>query len=257
VEIIVATDKLTIDTPEQVHLEFTLANIGSRFMAVLLDTLIQIVVHIALFLILLVMGYTFSFSQNYSIWLRALYIIAIFVLYVGYYAVFEVFWRGQTPGKRWAGIRVIKDSGRPINGFEAITRNAIRIIDQIPGIYAIGIVTMLLNSKNKRLGDFVAGTLVVHEKRVKESELFFNTSDTKTDVTLYQAGKLGIQEIELIETFLSRRLDIPPEVRRQNGVRIAEMIGSKLGIDPATRPADNENFLELVVKEFRNSARFR
>jgi uncharacterized RDD family membrane protein YckC len=258
VEIIVATDKLTIDTPEQVHLEFTLANIGSRFMAVLLDTIIQVLVYLALFLILtVVLQVNLAISSNYSVWILAIYILINFCIYVGYYAVFEVLWRGQTPGKRWAGIRVIKDSGRPINGFEAITRNAIRIIDQIPGIYAIGIVTMLLNSKNKRLGDFVAGTLVVHEKRVKESELFFNTSETKTDATLYQAGKLGIQEIELIETFLSRRLDIPPEVRRQNGVRIAEMIGSKLGIDPATRPADNENFLELVVKEFRNSARFR
>jgi uncharacterized RDD family membrane protein YckC len=257
VEIIVATDKLTIDTPEQVHLEFTLANIGSRFMATLLDTIIQIALYIGLFLILLMMGITFSFSRDYSTWIIAIYILANFVIYVGYFAVFEVFWRGQTPGKRWAGIRVIKDSGRPITGFEAIARNAIRIIDQIPGIYAIGIVTMLLNAKNKRLGDFVAGTLVVHEKRVKEAELFFNTSEIKTEGTLYQAGKLGIQEIELIETFLSRRLDIPPEVRRLNGVRIAELITAKLGIDPAQRLADNENFLELVVKEFRNTARFR
>lgn len=254
-----ATDKLTIDTPEQVHLEFTLANIGSRFMAVLLDTLIQVALYIALGIILVaVLRIDIWSSRNYSLWIIAIYILVNFSIYVGYYATFEVFWRGQTPGKRWAGIRVIKDSGRPINGMEAITRNALRIVDQIPGIYAVGIVTMLLNSRNKRLGDFVAGTLVVHEKKDKESELFFNTSGARIEGgALYQAGKLSIQEIELIETFLSRRLDIPPEVRKQNGVRIAEMIGSKLGIDPAARPPDNENFLELVVREFRNSARFR
>ena len=256
-----ATDKLTIDTPEQVHLEFTLANIGSRFMAVLLDTLIQVALYIGLLIILAIVASVNVWSpRNYSLWILAIYLLVNFCIYVGYYATFEVFWKGQTPGKRWAGIRVIKDSGRPINGMEAITRNALRLVDQFPGIYAIGIVTMLLNSKNKRLGDFVAGTLVVHEKKVAEaeSELFFNASDVKMEgVALYQAGKLGIQEIELIETFLSRRLDIPPEVRRQNGVRIAEMIGAKLGIDPAARPPDNENFLELVVREFRNSARFR
>jgi len=258
VEIIVATDKLTIDTPEQVHLEFTLANIGSRFMAVLLDTIIQAVVFVILLVFVsAVLRVQLSGSSTYSLWVLAIFILVNFCLFVGYHAAFEVFWRGQTPGKRWAGIRVIKDSGRPINGFEAIARNAVRIIDQLPAMYGIGIITILLNSKNKRLGDFVADTLVVHEKKVKESELFFNTSATKTEAVLYQAGKLGIQEIELIETFLSRRLDIPPDIRRQNGVRIAEMIGSKLGIDPAARPADNENFLELVVKEFRNSARFR
>ena len=52
-------------------------------------------------------------------------------------------------------------------------------------------------------------------------------------------------------------LDIPPDVRRQNGIRIAVMIAGKLGIDPNARPADNENFLELVVRQFRNTARFR
>src|SRR5205807_1184064 len=141
-----------------------------RFMAVLLDTLIQVSLYLALFLLLISVGISFS-SSNYSLWVVAIYILANFCIYVGYFAFFEIFWRGQTPGKRWAGIRVIKDSGRPINGFEAIARNALRIIDQIPGIYAIGIVTMLLNAKNKRLGDFVAGTLVVHEKRTKEPEL--------------------------------------------------------------------------------------
>ena len=116
---------------------------------------------------------------------------------------------------------------------------------------------MLLNSKNRRLGDFVAGTLVVHDKTSKDSDLFFNTSRTKADMVLYQATRLSVQEIELIETFLARRLDIPPEVRKQNAVRIAEMIGAKLGIGVDSRPADNENFLELVVQEFRNHAQFR
>jgi len=61
----------------------------------------------------------------------------------------------------------------------------------------------------------------------------------------------------LIETFLARRLDIPPEVRRQSALRIADMICSRLGIDPQTRPADTENFLELIVREFRDRAQYR
>jgi uncharacterized RDD family membrane protein YckC len=255
----VATDKLIIDTPEQVHLEFALANIGSRFMAVFADTAIQFV----LYLILLILdetvlgGAMFSKMASYQIWVVALLIFIYFCIYWGYFAVFEAIWNGQTPGKRWAGIRVIKDSGRPINVFEAIARNFLRIVDSIPFIYVVGIVTILLNSRNRRLGDFVAGTLVVHERKANESELFFNTPARTTDVALYQAAKLSIQEIELIETFLARRLDIPPEVRQLHGRRIAEMIGSKLGIEEAARPAGHEDFLELVVKEFRSRAHYQ
>jgi uncharacterized RDD family membrane protein YckC len=255
----VATDKLTIDTPEQVHLEFALADIGSRFMAVFADTLIQLVFYLALFIIeeTAMGGTIFAKMSRYQVWVIAIVIFIFFLIYWGYYTAFEALWNGQTPGKRWAGIRVIKDSGRPITPFEAMARNFLRPVDAFPGIYAVGIVTMLLNSKNRRLGDFVAGTLVVHEKTSKESDLFFNTPNVKSEVALYQAARLSVQEVELIETFLARRLDIPPQVRQHNGIRIANMIAAKLGIDQNARPADNENFLELVVKEFRNRAQFR
>lgn len=248
-----ATDKLIIDTPEQVHLEFVLAGIGSRFMAVFLDVIIEAVLYLVLFLITLIWISGGFFSANRSIWWQAILSLAIFCINWGYYAVFEALWKGQTPGKRWAGIRVIKDSGRPINAFEAITRNLVRFVDFLPGFYGFGVVTMLLNAKHRRLGDYVAGTLVVHESSDRESTLFFNTP-ARTDFTLHQAAGLTLQEAELIETFLARRLEIPPEVRRFNSQRIAEMISSRLKIPPESRPPDNENFLELMVREFRNRA---
>ncbi len=253
-----ATDKLIIDTPEQVHLEFVLADIGSRFMAALLDWIIQFLLYLVLFLIALVAfsASPFHMFSQYPVWLAAIYIFVLFCIYWGYYAAFEVFWKGQTPGKRWAGIRVIKDSGRPINAFEAIARNLVRIIDYLPGMYGVGVVTMLLDKKNRRLGDFVAGTLVVQETSAREAELFFNTS-TKTDFAFHQAAGLTLQEVELMETFLARRLDIPPEVRQQNAARISYRIATRLGIPREARPADNEDFLELMVKEFRNRAKYR
>lgn len=255
------SDKLTIDTPEQVHLEFVLADIGSRFMAVFADFVIQIAVAL-LFIIIdetADSGRMLSKLSGFQVWVKAVLIFLNFCLWWGYYAAFEALWNGQTPGKRWAGIRVIKETGRPINAFEAIARNLVRLVDLLPIIppYAVGIVTMLLNSKNRRLGDFVAGTLVVHDKKAQESELFFNTPQKAPEFSVYQAGRLGVPEIELIETFLARRLDIPAEVRQQSAVRIANMISAKLGIDASARPADNENFLELVVREFRNRAQYR
>jgi len=248
-------DKLTIDTPEQVHLEFTLAGIGSRFMATLLDTLIQALIYFVLFISALLFA-TNPFSGRAPIWVIAIFIFVFYCVYWGYYAIFEIVWKGQTPGKRWAGIRVIKESGRAISPFEAIARNLMRVVDWLPSLYGVGVVTMLLNSQNRRLGDFVAGTLVVHETSQRESTLFFNTGE-KAEFLFPQAAGLNLQEAELIETFLARRLDIPRDVRQQNAQRIAEMISARLGIPPEARPADNEIFLELMVKEFRNRAKYR
>ncbi len=250
------SDKLIIDTPEQVHLEFTLAGIGSRFTAVFLDVLIEALLYLLLFLLTLIWISGGIFNATRSIWWDAILTLIIFCINWGYYAIFEALWKGQTPGKRWAGIRVIKETGRPINTFEAIARNLVRFVDFLPGFYGIGVLTMLLNAKNRRLGDYVAGTIVVHETSDRESSMFFNTP-TRADSTLHQAAGLTVQEAELIETFLARRLEIPPEVRRYNAQRIADMISARLKIPPEARPPDNENFLELMVREFRNRAQYR
>jgi uncharacterized RDD family membrane protein YckC len=249
-------DKLTIDTPEQVHLEFVLAGIGSRFMAVFLDTLIQIAIFLVVIVSALVWSATPFFGEKTPLWIDALAIIVLFCLYWGYFATFEILWKGQTPGKRWAGIRVIKDSGRPINAFEAIARNLVRVVDYMPGFYGVGVVTMLLNSKHRRLGDYVAGTLVVHETSEREPQMFFSGAST-AEFAVPQAAQLTLQEAELIETFLARRLDIPSDVRWSNAQRIAQMVSTRLGIAPEARPANDEQFLELLVKEFRNRAKYR
>lgn len=247
-------EKLTIDTPEQVHLEFVLAGIGSRFMAVLLDSLIQGALYAVLFIVVaVVLANPFASTRT---WVIALGILVFFSIYWGYFTLFEIFWKGQTPGKRWAGIRVIKDSGRPINAFEAMSRNLVRIVDWLPGVYGVGLVTMMLDDKSRRLGDFVAGTLVVHETSDKESALFFNT-DAAAEFIFPQAAQLTLPEAELIEAFLARRLDIPAAIRQQNAQRIAEMVATRLNIPVESRPLDNENFLEILVREFRNRARLR
>lgn len=225
-------------------------------MALLIDTLIQSAVFIILGIAYFAMEMSLGNSGKlHSSWVIAIFGLAFFCLYWGYFAAFEVLWKGQTPGKRVAGIRVIKDTGRPVNVFEAITRNVLRAVDSLL-FYGVGVVTMLLNSRNRRLGDFVAGSLVVHESAAREAELFFNTS-AQSGSAFHQAAGLTLQEVELMETFLARRLDIPSEVRRVNAARIAHMIATRLGIPSEARPEDNENFLEIMVREFRNRATFR
>ncbi|MBV8197092.1 MAG: RDD family protein, partial [Candidatus Eremiobacteraeota bacterium] len=156
----------TIDTPEQSQIEFTVAGIGSRGVALLIDTLIQLLILVVGLLIFAILP-SFGVSAKLhaaNVWVAAALIVAGFLLYYGYFILFEVLWNGQTPGKRGLGIRVIKDSGRRLSALETIGRNLLRIVDQLPGFYAVGMTVSLLNRRNKRLGDLIAGSIVVRER---------------------------------------------------------------------------------------------
>src|ERR1039458_8845363 len=132
-------DKLTIETPEQTSLEFPLAGVGSRCMALLLDTLIQIIV--ALILVLLLSIFQLVSPGEASgwglggLWAQAIIVFGGFLILYGYFALFESIWNGQTPGKRVAHLRVIQESGRPIQVWQALARNLMRIIDSLPFCY--------------------------------------------------------------------------------------------------------------------------
>src|SRR5271163_584175 len=183
-------DQLNIETPEQVDLRFPIAGIGSRFLAILTDSILQMV---ALAILFLVFGLIVSAAPHVAgtttmvntgaKWFIAAAVLFYFLLYWGYFSLFEAFWNGQTPGKLLLKIRVIKDSGRQITLFESLARNLIRIVDALPSFYLIGVITMLCNKEQKRLGDLVAGTIVIHE-RSDEQPLMSHNSRTFTG-TLY------------------------------------------------------------------------
>src|SRR6202034_2475132 len=127
-------------------------------LAFAIDTLIQAALYlIAGIVFFLILGLGTSMGW-YVPWLvrPAVSGFILFAIYWGYFAAVEALWKGQTPGKRYAGIRVIKESGRPINAFEAIGRNLMRAVDGLPGIYGVGLVCMMMNRQSRRLGDFGA-----------------------------------------------------------------------------------------------------
>ena len=92
-------------------------------------------------------------------------IISLFLIFAGYFILFEWLWNGQTPGKRWLKLRVIRDDGRPLTLWEAIARNLLRIADAAPGfvlpVYSVGLIVIFLSGRDQRLGDMFAGTVVV------------------------------------------------------------------------------------------------
>jgi len=248
-------DNLTIETPEQTALEFPLAGIGSRFLAILADSAIQAVLAVAVGVTAV---YLFPLARLSSAvgpqWTLASAIILLFVIYSGYFAFFEAIWNGQTPGKRWAQIRVIKDDGRPISAYDSIARNTLRIVDELPTMYVTGVICIFFSKQNKRLGDYVAGTVVVHEKTIQEARPFLETkSDSSWPV--YDTSVITLDELHVIETFLHRRDSFEPSLRTSMAAKIARRIGEKVGANAMGWP-QTEKFLEAVYEQYRSTGRF-
>jgi uncharacterized RDD family membrane protein YckC len=272
-------DYLAIDTPEQVALQFSVAGVGSRFVAALVDNLIIVGFYIVAFfaLVLIVAGAAATGSKagaeldTASKWVLAIFIFLNFLLIWGYYALFEALWRGQTPGKRLMKLRVLKDSGRQITFFEALARNLLRFIDYLPGFYLVGVVTMLCNKRSKRLGDLVAGTIVVHE-HIEEAPLVYQSKTTITAPTGFAANeperlapwarpaaelfpadaiaRLGAQDLIVIETFFARLLDLPLDTRAAMARRIATQLTAKMAVPlPEGNP---ERALESIALQMRS-----
>jgi uncharacterized RDD family membrane protein YckC len=262
-------DQLNIETPEQVDLRFPVAGIGSRFVALLVDHLIQ-----ALIYLLIVIAFALMLSGSSSAkaegeldtaakWVVAAFVFLNFCLIFGYFALFEAFWHGQTPGKRLMKLRVIKDSGRQITLFESLARNLLRFVDILPGFYFAGVITMLCNRKNKRLGDLAAGTLVVHELPVDDrsadaflsGENFFAREEPQPDAALPAdaIARLDTADLHVMETFFARALDLDMQTRAAMAARIAARMAAKMKVPlPEGNP---ERTLEALAKAMRGTGR--
>ncbi len=251
-------DKLTIETPEQTALDFVVAGIGSRFIAVAIDILIQTAVWFVVGMLGLFasLGLSIAWPKT-GMWGVAVLILFFFVMWFGYYAIFEIVWNGQSPGKRITKIRVIKDSGRPLTPAETIGRNLMRIVDWLPSFYAIGIVTMLLNKQNKRLGDLLVGALVVREATLADLRPVWQSIDDPFLATLPPMGatQLTAEESALIESFLQRRLDLEPLVRFRMADHILRRLMPKLTI-PADNALSPERLLEALSYQRRATGRY-
>lgn len=255
-----AGEKLIIETPEQTSIEFPLAGIGSRFIAVLIDSLIQTGTMIVLGLMFLGLGYSvrgmFRNLPAYAgPWIAAILIFLFFLLMYGYFMLFESIWNGQTPGKRLTHIRVIKDSGQPITPIDAVARNLLRLVDQLPFGYGLGVLCAWISPQSKRLGDYVAGTVVVHEKPLENVSMQWDPP-AQASTHHYGANRLTPEEFALIETFLSRRNALEPGVRYDTAGGIVRRIESKLTLPPEGKPTA-EKLLEELSWERRSTAGYR
>jgi uncharacterized RDD family membrane protein YckC len=230
-------DRVAIATPEGVEVELILAGIGSRFIAGAIDFTIQLVVIISLGLITRPAGDAGA----------AIFSSAAFAMIFFYDVLFEVLGRGRTPGKRWTGLRVVREGGRPITLARSALRNILRLIDILPGFYAVGMTTIFITSRNQRIGDLAAGTHVVRyrhgdQRRMRESGLL--DIDPGPAVS-WDVAAVSQDDVAAVRAFLERRY----QLRAEHRVAIAGELASRLRPRVGGAPPDvgDESFLELLV----------
>src|SRR5215813_9764265 len=250
-----ADETLIIETPEHVELQFALATIGNRFLACMIDHLIQFGTLFITYIIVRNLssglrateGAIMGNDKGMSLWVMAIGILVAFVIFFGYFVFFETIWSGQTPGKRWMKLRVIQEDGRPIHFFAALSRNLIRFADMlIPPFYSVGIISVFASARAKRLGDYVANTVVVKERaaeapkfdEVFESEVIDTAMRRVAPQVVFQGDVRAAtsSEILAVENFLRRRYDIPEHPRLWLAWRIAIPLLEKIlpHYDPAS-----------------------
>jgi uncharacterized RDD family membrane protein YckC len=278
-QIIETEETLIIETPERVPLAFALASIGNRFLAVAIDHFIQyFTIFVVTWTFLSISGFgeavdggdAYSMVQEMPKWTIALMIIALFLIFAGYFVFFEWLWNGQTPGKRLLKLRVIREDGRPITLWEAMARNLLRLFDTFPGfvvpVYSIGLITIFMSRRDQRLGDMFAGTVVIRE-RADEAPNFSEVFSTKvTDAALRRVQKqtsftadlrnVTEAEIEVVETFLRRRDDLSERQRLWMAWRVALPIMYKIKPAYDMQTFTYEGFLEELVHRYHSRNRF-
>ncbi|MEP7198455.1 MAG: RDD family protein [Chloroflexota bacterium] len=252
------SDQYIIETPENISFGYDVAGIGSRFLATLIDTLIQGTVYVFLVVVFVLIQNTsvlLGLPRELVSLLPILLLITLFVVQFGYFLAFELFTGGQTPGKRLFGLRVIKENGYPLAPLDCIIRNLVRIIDFFPFAYGIGVIVMFLNDRAKRLGDFAAGTLVVKMRdEVKLSDLQRASTPSVYTPDLPGLEQLREADIELIESFLQRRGQL-----KDTGAlagTIARNIRARMNspqVEEHATTISHEEFLKQVAAAYRKA----
>jgi uncharacterized RDD family membrane protein YckC len=253
-------DFLRIDTPENVAFDYEVAGIGSRFMAALVDTLVIGVLQAFVYLILFVVAAQLYDSSASSLggWaIAVLGLLAFFILW-GYYVLFEMVWNGQSLGKRWVGLRVIRTDGTPITLTESLIRNLVRLVDFLPLYYGIGVVAMFVSKQARRLGDLAAGTLVVWDRPMVTLESLAGKPIqgagyvAKLPHIAWPVDRLTNQDVQMAEDFIQRRYRLS---RRQAiAQRIAQALLKRLEVSPdQVQGMSSEDIILSILHTYRNS----
>lgn len=228
----------TIETPESVSLGFEVAGLGSRSLAAGTD-------HLILFLLLIGVGQLQGVVTLVAgRWAEAATILLASAVTFGYFAAFEAWWRGQTPGKRLVGIRVVRTTGHPVGIATATIRNLLRLADFLPPPYLGGMALILFHPRSQRLGDLAAGTLVVRDRPIDAPAA---PRPAAAPVAAAALARLTAAEYRWLDAFQSRAPFLEPAAREALTREIAARFQARF----PDRPADDRTFLAALYEEER------
>lgn len=241
-------------TPENIEVSYELAGIGSRFLAAFVDHLFQILILLAVWFVMGAISQTLSmgrvFGGSAPLWVQAVLALATFAILFGYFTAFELLWAGRSPGKRMTGLRVVRDSGYPIDAYSSLVRNLVRILDFIPA-YGIGLVSIFLSQDYKRVGDFAAGTIVIKERPY--SPIAPPAPPPLSNLARIFLGMIrdvdgvSADEYLLVRRFLERRPEMDPMAQIHIAARLAVPLLERVGVTvPIPVPAHYIDFLHAL-----------
>jgi len=271
-------DRYVAATPEGVSLEFVLAGLGSRFVAVFIDLVIQV---LAAGIVIAAVDAAIGTSSTTRQYVAAGVDVLIgFLAVFGYFVLFECLNAGRSPGKALTGLRVVRVDGGPVGVRASVLRNVGRLVDLLPSLYAVGAVLILVTRNNQRLGDLLAGTLVIRE-RGAASRLAAGRPWTDggqwdpsgwtpppapgqpgagnpgvgsrpwapppwlpPELAHWDVTRVGAAELAVVNRFLAARAGYTAEARQHLAVDLAGRLWPLVA--GPTAPMDAEHFLEAV-----------
>ncbi|HEY9479272.1 MAG TPA: RDD family protein, partial [Gemmatimonadaceae bacterium] len=227
--------QVDIETPEQVVVSYTIAGIGARAAAALIDYAVMWGAIFALWILLIMLGRAIgsgagqtvdtTSAQSSGAWALSLIFLVTFALQWGYYVIFEALWDGQTPGKRRLGIRVVQDGGYSVSFAASAVRNITRIVDMQPGfLYSVGIVSAVSSKSGKRLGDMMAGTIVVRERLAPAARSAASEAVAGPELTT----ALSESDYVLLDRFIGRLESLDADRRRTIAAQLVERFSEQL-----------------------------
>jgi uncharacterized RDD family membrane protein YckC len=229
--------EITITTPEHVEVRLEPAGAGSRFLAISIDSIVTRGAP------LLIFNYGQLLPHGIVV---ALYITIAFVLTLGWHVYFDTRRGGRSPGKRFLGLRVVDARGLPISLHQSIVRNIVRELDFAPAFYGIGTIASLVDRHRRRLGDLVAGTLVIREAKPLQvrgqitSERKYNSLRTTRVLRLIK-HRVSLEEREFLLALCLRAGKMRPEARYDLMEEVANAFREKLDIEE--EQISGENFV--------------
>jgi uncharacterized RDD family membrane protein YckC len=230
-------DVVTIQTPEGVELDLTLAGLGSRFGAALVDAIL-----LAALLLTEALAVTAALSSLDSIILivgvQSAVLLATLVMY---FVLFEIFNAGRTPGKAAFGIRVVDGGGQQITFLPSILRNLLRLVDFLPALYLAGSISILVSGDNRRIGDLAADSLVVHDRHKRRAPLLLPDPSRFED---WDVNRVTPDDSAVIRRFLERIHELEPDRRIELAGRLASLLREK--VDGGASLGD-EAFLRAIL----------